>query len=118
MQRRAFLAFGSQTLFALAAGVAKSHAMIAYEEPPTQIDLEQRVARTIATYDAQGNHRTGTTVDRHSAEWLATQVRRAGVESVLEPFTLNRIDVRTCYVRVSDRRIDAVPLFDAGFTGA
>jgi hypothetical protein len=41
-----------------------------------------------------------------------------GVESVLEPFTLNRIDLRTCYLRIADRRIDAVPLFDAGFTNA
>jgi hypothetical protein len=117
MQRRAFLAFGSQTaLFALAAGVARSHAMSAHEESP--VDLEQRVASVIAAYDAQGNHRTGTAVDRQSAEWLATEVRRVGVGPVLEPFTLNRIDVRTCYVRVADRRIDAVPLFDAGFTGA
>src|SRR5215510_3413288 len=101
MQRRAFLAFGGQTaLFALGAGDARSHAMSAHEELP--FDLEQRVASVIVAYDAQGNHRTGTAVDRQSAEWLATQVRRVGVEPVLEPFTLNRIDVRTCYIRVAD----------------
>src|SRR4029453_8617075 len=26
-------------------------------------------------------------------------------------------DLRSCYLRVADRRIDGVPLFDAGFTG-
>jgi len=118
MRRRAFLAFGSQTaLLGLVGGVAKSHAMSAYEEPPNQIDSEQRVANVIAAYDAQGNHRTGTVVDRQSAEWLAAQIRRLGVEPVLEPFTLDRIDLRFCYLRVADRRIDGVPLFDAGFTG-
>src|SRR5262245_61397718 len=118
MQRRAFLAFSSQTaLFVLAAGVAKSHGTSAFEEQPTQIDLEQRVASTIATYDAQGNHRTGTSVDRQSAAWLGAQIRRLGVEPFLEPFTLDRIDLRSCYLRVADRRIEGVPLFDAGFTG-
>jgi hypothetical protein len=118
MRRRAFLAFGSQTaLLGLAAGVAKPHATNAYEEPSNQIDLEQRVATVIAAYDAQGNHRTGTMVDRQSAEWLAAQIRRLAVEPVLEPFTLDRIDLRSCYLRVADRRIDGVPLFDAGFTG-
>jgi hypothetical protein len=115
MQRRAFLALGSQTaLFALAA----AHATSAFEEPPSPIDLEQRVASAIATYDAQGNHRTGTAVDRQSAEWLSAQIRRLGVQPFLEPFTLDRIDLRSSYLRVADRRIEGVPLFDAGFTGA
>ena len=118
MQRRAFLAYGGQTtLFALGAGIARSHLTSTHEEPPTRIDLEQRVASVIATYDAQGNHRTGTAVDRQSGEWLAAQMRQLGVEPVLEPFTLDRIDLRSCYIRVAGRRIDGVPLFDAGFTG-
>jgi hypothetical protein len=78
--------------------------------------LEQRVAAVIQTYDAQGNHRTGTEVDQASAEWLANQVRQVGVEPSLEPFTLNRLDPQSCYLRIGDRRIDGVPLFDAGLT--
>jgi hypothetical protein len=118
MRRRAFLAFGGRTaLFALAAGAATSHATSVDEEPPTQMDLEQRVASVIATYDAQGNHRTGTAVDTQSGEWLAAQIRRLSVEPLLEPFTLDRVDLRSCYLRVADRRIEGVPLFDAGFTG-
>jgi len=80
--------------------------------------LEQRVAAVIQTYDAQGNHRTGTEVDRASAEWLANQVRQSGAEPSLEPFTLSRLDPQACYLRIGDRRIDGVPLFDAGLTGA
>jgi hypothetical protein len=78
--------------------------------------LEQRVAAVIQTYDAQGNHRTGTEVDKASAEWLANQVRKLGVEPSLEPFTLSRVDPQLCYLRIGDRRIDGVPLFDGGFT--
>jgi hypothetical protein len=78
--------------------------------------LEQRVAAVIQTYDSQGNHRTGTEVDKASAEWLAKQVQKLGIEPSLEPFTLSRVDPQLCYLRIGDRRIDGVPLFDAGFT--
>src|SRR5262249_23729139 len=80
--------------------------------------LEQRVAAAIQAYDAQGNHRTGTEVDKASAEWLANQVRQLGAEPSLELFTLNRVDPQLCYLCLSDRRIDGVPLFGAGFSDA
>jgi hypothetical protein len=118
MNRRAFLADSSRTLtFALAAGAARPKGGAPLEQPQMPPDgLEQRVAAVIQTYDAQGNHRTGTEVDRASAEWLANQVQKLGVEPSLEPFTLGRVDPRSCYMRIGDRRIDGVPLFDARFT--
>jgi len=79
---------------------------------------EKRVASVIQAYDGQGNHRTGTEVDQKSAEWLAREVRRLGVEPSFEAFTLSRIDPQSCYLRVAGRRIDGVPLFDSGFTAA
>jgi hypothetical protein len=39
-----------------------------------------------------------------------------GAEPELEPFALNRVDPQACYLRIADRRIDGVPLFDAAFT--
>ena len=72
----------------------------------------------LKAFDAQGNHRTGTDVDKRSADWLAAEVRRLGVAPSLEPFTLNRIDPQECYLAVAGRRIDSVPMFDAGFTDA
>ena len=57
-------------------------------------------------YDAQGNHRTATAVDNASAEWLALEVRRAGVEASIEPFALRRIDPVDCYLRIGGRRIE------------
>src|SRR5262245_23816816 len=121
MNRREFLAAGGQTLtltLALAASDVKTERLPAQEQPETSNGLEQRVAAVIQAYDAQGNHRTGTEVDRASAEWLANQVRQSGAEPSLEAFTISRVDPQSCYLRIADRRIDGVPLFDAGFTDA
>ncbi len=116
MNRRTFLAVGSQSaIFALATRVTSASARRA-PQPPALEDIERRAAGVIEAFDAQGQHRTGTEVDRQSAEWLSAQVKRLGVLAVLEPFTLNRIDPRSSYVRIGDRLIDGVPLFDAGFT--
>jgi hypothetical protein len=118
MNRRTFLAVSGRTVtFALAAGAARTERLAALEQPQMPPDgLEQRVAAVIQTYDAQGNHRTGTEVDKASAEWLAKQVQKLGIEPSLEPFTLSRVDPQLCYLRIGDRRIDGVLLFDAGFT--
>lgn len=80
--------------------------------------LEQRLGSIVEAYDSQGLHRAGTDVDYRSAEWLVDCARRLGVEAALEPFALNRIDPQPSFLRVADRCIDGVPLFDAAFTGA
>lgn len=120
MKRRAFLMVGGQTLvFALAPRATTSGLPFGQQQSQVSPDaLEQRVAAVIQAYDSQGNHRTGTEVDNASAEWLAEQVRRLGTESSLEHFTLNRVDPQSCYLHVDGRRIDGVPVFDAGFTNA
>src|SRR6267142_417855 len=121
MQRREFFAAGGQTLiFTLAARATGSTGFspLSVQQPSqdSRDGLEQRLAAVIQAYDAQGNHRTGTEVDTASAQWLAEEVRRLGVKPSLEPFALNRVDPQSCYLRVGSRRIDGVPLFDAGFT--
>ena len=74
MDRRAFLTVSGQTaMLALSAGVAKSGGVQRGDEPPKLTEVERRVAAVIEAYDAQGNHRTGTQVDRQSGDWLATQ---------------------------------------------
>jgi hypothetical protein len=120
MNRRSFIAGTSQTLaFSLAASTA--HADTLSEQQPSQASpgaLEQRVATVLQAFDAQGNHRTGTAVDRASAEWLSDQVRQLGIEASLEPFALSRVDPQLAYVRIGNRRIDGVPMFDGSFTTA
>jgi hypothetical protein len=118
MNRRAFLADSGRTImFAIAAGAARTERSAALERPQMRPEgLEQRVAAVIQTYDAQGNHRTGTEVDNASAQWLAGETRNLGVRATPEPFTLSRVDPQLSYLRIGDRRIDGVPLFDAGLT--
>src|SRR5262245_40259878 len=83
-----------------------------------QDEAKRRIARLIEQYDGQGIHRTGTTVDEHSARWLALQVKQLGVTPALEPFTLSRVDLRACYLQIGGRRIEGLPVFDGGFTSA
>jgi hypothetical protein len=117
MQRRAFLELGGRAAVAALAGAAGGpNALFARDRTPSSVALEQRIADVLAAYDAQGNHRTGTPVDNASAEWLARQVRQLGAEPELEPFALSRVDLQSCHLRIADRRIDGVPLFDANFT--
>src|SRR5260370_5308311 len=120
MKRRGLLVMGGRALvFGLAARATPSGLLSTRQESQDSSDaLEQRVAAVIQDYDAQGNHRTGTEVDRASADWLASRLRHLGAEPSLEPFTVSRIDPQSCYLRVAGRRIDSLPLFDAGFTGS
>lgn len=70
MNRRVFLAVSGQTaMLALAGRAAKSAGVRPAEVTPTLLTaVEQRVAAVIEAYDAQGNHRTGSQVDRQSGE--------------------------------------------------
>jgi hypothetical protein len=81
-------------------------------------DRSQRVAQIVTAFEKQGIHRTGTDVDRLSAEWLAAEVRNAGLSPTLESFPVSRVDPVEASLTVGGRRIPGVPLFDAAFTGA
>jgi hypothetical protein len=81
----------------------------------TQAD---RINKIIHDYDAQGWHRTGTPADQASAHWLAGQVRTAGLEPQLEPFSLDRLDPLDCFIEIDGRRIEGIPQFDAAVTDA
>src|SRR5712664_1503594 len=120
MKRRAFVvAAGQAAVFAVAPRASGSGLLFRQQQSQVSPDaLEQRLAGVMQAYDAQGNHRAGTEVDHASAEWLATEVRQIGAEPSLEPFTLDRVDPQSCYLHVDGRRVDGVPVFDAGFTNA
>lgn len=75
-----------------------------------------RAAEVIRDYDLQGPHRTGTAVDSASAHWLVDQLRRSGVQSRLEGFSIRRIEPHHCFLEVDGRCISGVPLYDAGCT--
>lgn len=81
-------------------------------------DRATRIGRVIEEYDLQGIHRTGTEVDRRSAEWLRDEAARAGSDVRLESFTLDRVDPGVCRIEIDGRTIDGLPLFDGTFTDA
>jgi hypothetical protein len=77
---------------------------------------ERRIERIIQAYSDHGFHRTGTTVDHASANWLRDQIRELSVDATLEPFSIDRVDPISAAVVSDGRRIEGVPLFDAAFT--
>jgi len=119
LTRRAFyFAGGRVAVSAFTYSAARDNVLFGQNAPGASHEaIEQRVADVLQAYDAQGNHRTGTEVDNASAEWLAHQARQYGAKVSLEAFPLSRIDPQSCYLRIGGRRIDSVPVFDAGFTG-
>jgi hypothetical protein len=119
MKRRDLFWFGRQAVFSAltARAIGRRELFAQKESQMAPGSLEQRVASLLQAYDGQGNHRTGTEVDNASGRWLAQEARLAGAETSLEPFSLSRVDPQSCYLRVGEHRIDAVPLFDGGFTG-
>jgi hypothetical protein len=76
----------------------------------------QHIARLLREYDAQGVHRTGSVVDRRSADWLAAKVRASGATPGLERFAHHRVDPQAVFVEIAGRRIEGLPAFDGAFT--
>jgi len=81
------------------------------------VDLERRIRRVIQEYGDQGFHRTGTSVDRRSGDWLFELASRIGVAPAREDFSLSRVDPHACHLLVGDERIEGLPLHDGTFTG-
>ena len=79
-------------------------------------DAEGRVRTIIDQYSDQGFHRTGTTVDRQSGEWLLERVGSLGLKPVREEFSVNRVVPGACRLVVAGRTIEGLPLFDGAFT--
>ena len=81
-------------------------------------EAETRAASWLQSWDAQGTHRTGTASDAAGAEWLAAEARSLGAEVTIEEFALDRLDPAASYLELGDKRIEAVPVFDAPATDA
>ncbi|MEM7363558.1 MAG: M28 family peptidase [Pseudomonadota bacterium] len=74
--------------------------------------MQSDIARIIGAYSAQGVHRTGTETDIESAHWLASEVRRAGLEPLLTSFVFDRFDPIDGHVEVAGQRIQGIPFYD------
>src|SRR5713101_4553711 len=79
---------------------------------------EERVARWLAAWDAQGIHRTATAGDDAGAAWLAAEAAALGATVSIEEVALDRLDPVAAFLEIGGERIDAVPVFDAPATDA
>lgn len=111
IDRRAFI-----QLSALAAAAQIANPRYLFAQGRQSSARETRIRRIIQAFSDQGDHRTGTAVDRASAEWLQSEVKAIGLSASLEPFALQRVDTQTAAVTIGNRRVDGLPLFDAAFT--
>src|SRR5258706_5807088 len=68
-------------------------------------DRERRIAAIVRDYEGQGFHRTATSVDNASGDWLMRQVRDAGLSPARETFTIDRVDPIAVYVIARTRQI-------------
>ncbi|MEE2775918.1 MAG: hypothetical protein VYE73_04040 [Acidobacteriota bacterium] len=75
--------------------------------------MQNRIAKVIGDYDAQGIHRTGSRGDQECARWLFGEALATGAEADLEGMAFRRIDTERCFVDVEGEIIDGVPLFDS-----
>jgi Peptidase family M28 len=102
----------------LAATITAAPLRRVFAPPEVDAAVARRIAATIREFEAQGFHRTATPIDRASGEWLAEQVKSAGLKPSLEPFPIQRVDPVSAVVVAERRRIEGIPLFDAAFTSA
>jgi hypothetical protein len=74
----------------------------------------EELYRIVEEYSALGDHRTGTEVDRATADWLMARLEDFGASDVCcEPFDFPRYDARWS-VRIDGDEVTAIPLFYEG----
>jgi len=81
------------------------------------VSAEARIARVIQEFDAQGWHRTGTTIDAESAVWLVAELRASGLDAHTEGYSFERFVPGDAWIEVDGARIGGLPMFDAPPTG-
>ena len=109
--RRQLLSLAAATPYAASAWYSREAGAV-----QNVVVVAQRVSEIIRIYERQGFHRTGTSVDQKSGEWLREEVRRAGLAPVREPYSFSRIDPNTGLFLAEGRRVVGLPLFDGAFT--
>ncbi len=110
MNRREWIALAAVSLARPARALAMQDA--------ERSGIERRIAQLVQDYSDQGIHRTGTAVNRRSADWLAMQVAQRGLRPSREVFYLSRVDPIQATLTAGARRLQGIPLFDAAFTDA
>lgn len=80
--------------------------------------MNTRIAQILERWEAIGEHRTGTDGDRRTAEWLTAELQALGLHANREGFPFHRRSVREAWLELDGQRIEGLPCFDGGATGA
>ena len=88
------------------------------EAQSSRAQRRERIADVLRMYHLQGSHRTATTVDAESGQWLAREASRLGATVTPRSFRLDRVDLRACSVDHAGTTREGLPFFDGGFTSA
>ena len=78
--------------------------------------LEDQCNSWIVQWDASDQHRTGTSGDRHTSEWLLEEASALGARAKLFEFPFIRKEVRRALLKTPNKQYEGVPLFDGGST--
>jgi hypothetical protein len=71
-----------------------------------------------AAYDAFGERRAGGPGDAAAAAWLRDLAAEAGAAARLDPVAFDRFTPGAAWIEAGGRRVEGLPLFDGGVTGA
>ncbi|MCI0490376.1 MAG: hypothetical protein L0229_27600 [Blastocatellia bacterium] len=73
--------------------------------------------KDVIAYYNLGEHRTATQVDERTSDWLAAQLRAAGLRTQLQPFSLEQFFLSRSGLTVAGQKMRAFPLWPARGTG-
>ena len=73
--------------------------------------------KDVIAYYNLGEHRTATQVDERTSDWLAAQLRVAGLRTQLQPFSLQQFFPNKSGLTVDGQKMRAFPLWPARGTG-
>jgi len=69
----------------------------------------ERLFDHVVQYTQIGEHRTGTTGDQLTAEWIGGEFQRYGLETKFHPITMNLFEVTSGFLEFDNRRVRADP---------
>lgn len=109
---------GTGVLVGVAVGVAGCVPEIQRLIAPAVLTIpKDRIETIFARWDALGEHRTGTTADNDTAQWLADEVHAIGAAPTLQAFPFRRRTIEQASIEVAGRFAQGMPAFDGGSTG-
>jgi hypothetical protein len=77
----------------------------------------QRLYRDVVYYSHLGEHRTGTSVDRRTREWIAERLALAGLSTEPSPWSVRQFAVEQAELRVAGESVECFPLWFPRATG-